>query len=120
MEQNLTITDCGDYILTDFFGTFSIEEGKRCIDAMAAAAREHGRAKVLLDCRKIKGSLPIGERFEVAEYAATTREVIAKIALVSRADIVLPDNFVENVAVNRGVNLRIFIDFDAAVRWLLE
>jgi len=119
MSTNLTISDRGEYLLTEFFGAFSIEEGKRCIDAMAAAARESGRKRAMIDCRRMKGDLPIAARFEVAEYSATTRDVISKIALISRPDIALPDRFVENVAVNRGVNLRTFVDVGEAERWLL-
>ena len=33
---------------------------------------------------------------------------------------VVPDNFVENVARNRGLNLSVFTDFDEAVTWLTE
>lgn len=29
-----------------------------------------------------------------------------------------PDNFVENVAVNRGINLKIFTDLEKAIDWL--
>jgi hypothetical protein len=32
--------------------------------------------------------------------------------------MVLPDNFVENVAVNRGMIMKIFTDFDEAEAWL--
>jgi hypothetical protein len=31
-----------------------------------------------------------------------------------------PDNFVENVAVNRGINLKLFTDVDKAIVWLEE
>jgi len=46
--------------------------------------------------------MPIMDRFEVAEYGATKRQELRQLALVNRRDVVLPDNFVENVAVNRG------------------
>lgn len=120
MPKNLTISVQDGYLLTEFFGKFSVEDGKQCIDAMIKASLESRRPKVLLDCRKMTGDMPITARFEVAVYSVTTLGVISKIALVSRPDIVLPDGFVENAAVNRGVNLRIFVDFDEAVRWLLE
>jgi hypothetical protein len=46
--------------------------------------------------------------------------VILKIALVGREDQMFTDNFVENVAINRGINLKIFTDVDEAVIWLKE
>lgn len=120
MQKDLTISDRSDFLLTEFFGEFSIEAGKRCIDAMKEASQKSQHPKVLLDCRKMTGSMPIMARYEVAVYAETAREVISKIALVNRPEVILSDGFVENVAVNRGVGVKIFTDFDEAVRWLSE
>ena len=120
MQKDFTISDQGGFLLTEFIGEFSVEAGKKCIDAMARASLESHRPKVLLDCRKMTGNMPIMARFHVAVYAATTREVISKIALVNRQDVILPDGFVENVAVNRGVNVKIFTDFDQAQHWLMK
>jgi hypothetical protein len=120
MTQEFTISDQGPYLLTDFCGEFSAAAGKRCIDGMREAAIASGRRKVLLDCRTMTGDMPIIARFQVAEYSQKTRGAIDRIALVNRPEVVLPDNFVENVAVNRGVNLKIFTDFDQAERWLTD
>jgi hypothetical protein len=119
MANSLTIVDQGEYLLAEFSGDFSREAGKQCIDAMKNASREKHRSKVLLDCRKISGAMSIIDRFEVAAYAATTRTTIAKLAMLNRPDVILPDNFVENVAVNRGANFKVFTDLENAVRWLL-
>lgn len=120
MANSLTIVDQGEYLLVEFCGDFSVEAGKRCIDAMTDASLAMERSKVLLDCRKISGEMPIIDRFAVASYAEKTRDVIARLAMVNRPDVVLPDNFVENVARNRGANVRVFTEFETAVRWLLE
>src|SRR5512140_2116980 len=115
MASSVTIVDQGEYLQAEFLGDFSVEAGKQCIDAMTKASRETQKSKVLLDCRQIRGEMPIGERFEVAAYAATTRTAIAKLALLNRPEVVLADNFVENVAVNRGANVKVFTDFETAV-----
>ncbi len=120
MTQEFTISDHGPYLLADFFGEFSVATGKRCIDSMVEAAIASGRRRVLLDCRRMTGEMPIIARFQVAEYSQKTRGAIDRIALLNRPEVVLPDNFVEHVAVNRGVNLKIFTDFDQAERWLTE
>jgi hypothetical protein len=119
MANSLRIIDQGEYLLAEFSGDFSVEAGKQCIDAMTNASLEKHKSKVLLDCRKISGHMPVIDRFEVAAYAATTRKVIARLAMLNRPDVILPDNFVENVAVNRGANVKVFTDFENAVRWLL-
>lgn len=120
MENDLRIVDQGEYLLVEFSGAFSVAAGKHCIDAMTDASSEQHRPKVLFDCRKISGDMPIIDRFEVAAYAAKTRKVIAKLAMLNRPDVILPDNFVENVAVNRGANVKVFTDFESALGWLLE
>jgi hypothetical protein len=114
----LSITDKRSYLLVEFFGEFSVEAGKQCVDRMAEACEEQGRSKVLFDCRRISGNMPVMDRFEVVEYGATKLLKLIQLALLNREDVVLPDNFVENVAVNRGMNMKIFTDFDEAELWL--
>jgi hypothetical protein len=120
MQEVLSISDRGTFILVDFFGEFNVEAGKQCVDRMTEACQEYGRSRVLLDCRKMTGEMPIFSRFQVAEYGASKRYTIAQMALVVRPEIVLPDNFVENVAVNRGMNMKLFTDIDKAEAWLSE
>jgi len=117
-DEPLSIVDKGPYLLVEFFGEFSAAAGKQCVDSMVAACEQHGRARVLLDCRRMTGNMPITARFEVAEYGASKRDRLRRFALLGREDMVLPDNFVENVAVNRGMNMKIFTDFDQAEAWL--
>ena len=119
MANSLSIVDQGEYLLAEFSGDFSVDAGKQCIDAMTNASIEKHQSKVLLDCRKISGNMPIIDRFEVAAYAAKTRKMIAKLAMLNRPDVILPDNFVENVAVNRGANVKVFTDLENAVHWLM-
>jgi len=87
---------------------------------MAAACHEHHRSRVLLDCREMTGNLPMMDRFEVTVYGATKRHQIRRLALLGREEMVLPDNFVENVAVNRGMDVKIFTDFYEAELWLTK
>lgn len=119
-QETLSIIDRGSYLLVEFFGEFGVETGKQCVDRMAEACERYCRSKVLLDCRRIKGKLPLFERFQVAEYGATKRRQIRRFALLNRQDILLPDNFVENVVVNRGIRMKIFTDFDEAEVWLTK
>lgn len=116
--DELKIVDKGSYILVEFFGEFSVEAGKRCVDRMVQACVEYDRTAVLLDCRKMTGNLRIMDRFEVMVYGQATRGKIARVALVNRPEDTLPDGFSENVGVNRGVNLRIFTHIDKASEWL--
>ena len=119
-SELLSIQDKGSYLLVEFFGEFSVESGKFCVDRMAEACEKYRHSKVLLDCRKMTGYMPVFDRFEVAVYGTTKRQQLGRLALLNREDVMLPDNFVENVAVNRGLNMSIFTDFSLAETWLAK
>ena len=51
-------------------------------------------------------------------YGQKLRGKIARLAMIGLPETILQDRFVENVAVNRGVNLRLFTGMDEAVAWL--
>lgn len=116
--ETLQITDQGDYIRLEYSGEFSIAACKHCIDEMVAACERWSRSQVLLDCRRIQGPMPTFDRFQVAVYGASSREQITKLALLRAAGPRPLDNLVEDVAVNRGLNLKAFTDESAAVAWL--
>lgn len=121
MEQvPLSIVDNGSYLLIEFFGEFSVEAGKQCVDMMAEACEKHCRSKALLDCRRMTGELPMLDRFQIAKYGATKSRQIRQFALLNREDMVFPGNLVENAAVNRGMNMKTFTDFDEAELWLTK
>jgi hypothetical protein len=118
--EPIHIDDEGDYVRVEYSGVFSVEACNVCIDRMVAACEEFGRSRVLLDCRRIQGPLPTFERFQVVVYGTSRLQQIERIALVRDARIRPLDNFVEDVAVNRGLNLRAFTDYHAADAWLRE
>ena len=120
MIEGLSIIQEEAYIRFDYTGEFSIVMGKQCIDAMVEACSQTQISKALLDCRNMTGEINIFSSFMVAEYGVKMIGIISKTALVAREDQMLSDNFVENVAVNRGVNLKLFTDADEAIDWLKE
>jgi hypothetical protein len=77
--------------------------------------------KILIDVRQMRGKLDTLETFEIAGHRMPQRpgtRLITKSAILD-----LPPNmdrirFFETVAVNRGLNVRVFDDEAAAVEWL--
>ena len=118
MMKGLKIIQSKGYILFDFSGEFNQEAGKQVIDAMVEACTQSQISRALLDCRNMTGEIQILESFMVAKYGVKMIGSISKFALVGREDQMFPDDFVENVAVNRGINLKLFTDADEAVNWL--
>jgi len=66
------------------------------------------------------GQMSVIDRFDVAEYGARTIHERIKVAVLGREDQILPDRFFEQVAVNRGLRLKLFTDADEAADWLQE
>ncbi len=120
MIKNLKIIQKKGYILFNFTGEFSQEAGKQCIDAMVEVCSQSQISRALLDCRNMTGEIEIMDSFMVAKYGVKMIGSISKFALVGREDQMFPDNFVENVAVNRGINLKLFTDIEKAIDWLKE
>ena len=118
MVKDLRIIQKKAYIHFDFTGEFSQETGKQCIDAMVEVCSRSQISKALLDCRNMTGEIQVLESFMVARYGVQMIGSISKFALVGREDQMFPDNFVENVAVNRGINLKLFTDVEKAIGWL--
>ena len=119
MYDDLRITDKGTYLLFEFTGTFSVHAGLQTVDVMLQESVARGHRNILLDCSKMTGDLKVLDKFEVADYGQKLHP-IRKMAMVISEDKAEPDDFVQNVARNRGVNLTVFTDFDAAVQWLNE
>ena len=120
MIEGLRMIQEEAYIRFDYTGEFTEVMGKKCIDAMVEACSQVQLSKALLDCRKMIGEIQTLESFMVADYGGKMRGFLSKMALVGREDQMLLDSFVENVAVNRGVNLKIFTDIEEAIDWLEE
>jgi hypothetical protein len=95
------------------------EACRQRLEAVAAAARLERCRKVLLDARRQAPSPTIIERFDLAkEIAHLTCSHVLKIAIVEAVGHEAAGRFTETVARNRGVSLRAFTRYDAAVEWL--
>ena len=120
MGEDTVITRREDYLHIEFAGEFSVEAANRTIDLMLNACAERQCARVLMDCRRMTGQMPLMGRFEVAVYAGTTIGRGPRIALLGRPEQVLPGNyFVESVARLRGVDVREFFNEENALEWLI-
>jgi hypothetical protein len=107
-------------------GKYSLAEAKRTFVEMLEAMAQRKIGKVLFDGRKLVGNPRLIERFFYSEFAAQTvlkfsarggfpATQFAYVILVPMRD---PAKFGETVAVNRGMNLKVFEDPDEALGWL--
>ena len=120
--------------------TLSVQEGPgflqvavsgiRAMETVLAATRDvlsvcakNKVEKVLVDVRGLAGGMEIVDLYEVPAigFAQLERwDVLRQAAIVDRAERQPSAKFFETVARNRGFNLRVFDDYDAAAEWLSQ
>ena len=102
-----------------------MEEAKRAFLEMIGAVARYQAKKVLVDARNVKGKPGDFERFCYGEFAAKeamrlVREhgIASRFAYVLKEPLRDPRRFAETVAVNRGMNVKVFETPEDAFQWL--
>ena len=106
-----------NFVLFTHSGSETDEEGKVFFDQFKQISSETGIKKILVDIRKFRKKLSNMETYEYAVSLANTMRGFT-IATVQNEDLYDPKKFGENVAVNRGLNLRVFQTMEEAYDWL--
>jgi hypothetical protein len=119
MSYHLTIEEHPLYLHTAVSGTHSLENARRFLQEAYAACVERGYTDVLLEMNLTGPSLDLGSIFAVVAQRSADAVKLRRVAYVD-ASSRDPEKkrFAETVAVNRGVNARLFRDLEEARRWL--
>lgn len=106
-------------------GVFNLLGVQRVYRRVLEACAEQGMARVLLDARTLGGSMTIGERYELAVLVAdANRAHVAaghapvRLAVVAVEPLMDPGRFGEDVAHNRGADVKAVADPGEAAAWL--
>lgn len=86
--------------------------------AVIEAALQAGVHRVLCDERELHYRIGIGDTWAAATALAEAVPAIARVALVSAPEAVAMARFWEDTAFTRGLQCRVFLDVEAARRWL--
>lgn len=86
--------------------------------AIIEACRGQGVTRVLCDERQLEYRLNNFEHYEAAEFIATQAPAVARAAIVCNPRCLPAVGLYEDVAVNRGLMLRMFTDIDEAWAWI--
>lgn len=109
-----------DYLYVEATGTRTPESVLGVASACAAACKEHGCYRLLLDTRRMTGRLTTVDTYEVAgkRLPLLGRGLTLRVAILVARENKARIQLFEDVAVNMGINLRIFSNVNAALRWL--
>jgi hypothetical protein len=120
-EYRCTVEPRAGYLYISVSGENTVANVRRILSDVLSACAQRGRSRVLLEEHLSGPSLGMVEAFEiVSEGSASARSVVQQIAYVDtnpEHDSSLLD-FVETVAVNRGVHVRVFATVPEAEAWL--
>ncbi len=124
--MQLTISPDDGFLRVHVSGHLSLADANAAFVEMLAAVEQHGSTRVLVDCQDLHDAFDTLEGFDHAAFGAELlRDSWSSGALhgvrfgylVSEADAEQA-KFGENVAVNRGMNVKTFTRLEDAVRWL--
>ena len=109
-----------DYLYVKVKGKRTKESIKKATEGIVEKCQENKCSKVLVDIRDFSERINITEIFDLAskELPEITMSKINKVAIVDNEGFNYNKNFFENVARNRGHNVKIFTNIDNAMQWL--
>ncbi len=96
----------------------SLEEVVRYNQAILQEGLDNNAQKVLCDERQLEYRLPLIDTFELAEDLAKNVPYSIQIAMVTHPLNEQMILFWETVALNRGLNVKVFFDPKEAALWL--
>ncbi|MDB5200593.1 MAG: hypothetical protein JWQ27_2 [Ferruginibacter sp.] len=112
-----------DLLLLVAKGEYSLPKTNACFELAIDQALLHKKSTLLIDGTNVTGTVPFMDRYYFGEHLAAYRaqhalHAVTKIALLGKEPVLDKERFGETVAVNRGTNVRVFTDSEAAATWL--
>jgi hypothetical protein len=119
MSFTIKAIDAGQYVLIEHEGPLTREQFEEARAVARIILDEHRWNKLLVDLRGMVARMPIVDVYYVME---SNRKILPyiKIALVFSQNLEEEGRFAQNVAENRGIHLRAFVDVKKAEAWLLD
>lgn len=119
MAYRLTVEVHPTYLHARAEGPRTPENAMRALKEIHQACVEAGRRDVLVEMSLDGPGFEASAIFNLVEKRAPEGVKLGRIAYVENAPAATRTAFVENLAVNRGVNLKLFADVDSARKWLV-
>ena len=108
------------YLKAELYGRETAEETREFLRAVEAAFAQHRYAHVLIAVHSSNAVFAVG-KFGLSSYFERVAGFPLKVALLGDSDeLRIAHEYIESLALQRGVNLRAFRDETTALRWLQE
>jgi hypothetical protein len=121
MNYKIDATVEKDYLMLIVAGEQSLDANKALVIMIIESCVEHQLNKVVVDIRGFEGQPGVISDYELANFSVEKGlSVLKKAALVYRKENHEFTSFFETVAINRGLNVKIFLEPDEAVGWITK
>jgi hypothetical protein len=119
---SVAIESMGQYLLASASGRRTRQSVVALTMEIFRAALDAGLSKVLVDVTALEGRLGVLDSFLVVSdaFGVIRGRGVSQAAIVDRSMRPVRGWFLETVAVNRGYNIRVFEDRQAAAEWLTK
>jgi hypothetical protein len=122
MDHEIEMVERDGFVTAVFTGVRTPDSLVEAASRTTAFCNQQHISRLLIDVRGMSGALDTLETFEFAGHELPRREAVRRLlrsAILDRPENIERIRFFETVAVNRGLNVKIFADEDKAIEWLL-
>lgn len=124
MNFKIDVVKWDNYLQLLFSGSYTLDKAFHAFKFAVDQAIAYNYSRILMDAFGVKGIIPRMDRYHYAEFLANyiRQNALGKIHRISMTGpipIVDHNRFGETVAVNRGVNARVFTNREEALSWVL-
>jgi len=120
MPTNVKIIHASDFIRARPEGAAQLEDAEQLLKDIIAAGTGLEDYEVLVDTRRVTGSLSATDLWTLAEKLAKFRENFAhRTAILCPLEKFDHSRFFALCAENRGFNIRAFTSYEEALEWLI-
>jgi hypothetical protein len=121
MPTKVKVIHAHDFVRARAEGVLDTAESERLLLEIASAGAQLDDFDVILDTRKAQSELGVGELWHLAAKVARHPVIFRhKIAVLCPAERFDHGKFFALCAENRGLNVRAFDSYEAAMEWLIS
>ena len=122
MTWTVAVNPLGPFLAVVYTGTVTPEELKQSAAETLDLARSHNIVRVLADTRGLQGGHSLADLYFLSDWLVQKQAFRLREAVLMPVSAAVQDNarLWETACFNRGLNVKVFNDRDAALTWLLE
>ena len=120
MAYEISFDEKNEILSLSHFGDYDMQELGEGRAKVTDELKQRKTTRLLVDTSNVNHDMSTLNHFEFTSSNVKFIPVGVAIALVINPKFQSDGKFVENVAVNRGINMKVFFDRNTAIHWLKQ